>query len=272
MDKLKKIRSILAITFVFLGMNLLFSQSDIKPQPYGGNQLMRDFICDEMIYPPSALETNTEGTVEVAFTIMHDGKKTNYHIVNSVSPELDQEALRICQLIMFHPAIKLSKYIIDDVVVPVKFNIKKYKRNCKKKGFDKFNAYSGPTDTSLNVYPTKYLDISPKPIFENPNMNFATYIVDNLRYPDAAFKENISGTVELNFIVETSGRISNIEIAQPLGGGCSEEAIQLLKSIHWNPGIKNGMAVRSFLTVNISFSLNNDGGHQYLPNNSSGQM
>ena len=41
----------------------------------------------------------------------------------------------------------------------------------------------------------------------------------------------------MNFIVETSGRISNLEVVNPLGGGCTEEAIVLLKQVHWSPGI-----------------------------------
>ena len=248
------------------------AQIDTNPRPYGGNQLMRQFICDEMIYPEPALKSKTEGTSKVGFTVMQDGKKVNYRIVESLSPELDGEALRICKLIMFHPAVKSSNYIIDDVTIPVKFNIKKYKRNCKNKGFDNYKMYSGSIDTSMIVYATKDLDVMPTPSFEDPKMDFGKFIMENIKYPEAAYKQNIAGKVELSFIIETSGRISNIEIVDPLGGGCSEEAIHLLKQIIWKPGIRNDVAVRSFMTVNINFSLNNTSDHKYLPNNNNTTM
>jgi len=250
----------------------LFSQIDTPPKPFGGNQWMREFICNEMIYPEAAIDNKEEGTVEVLLTVLQNGKTTNYRIQESISPVLDQEAMRICKLIMFYPAVKSSNYIIDDYKISVKFNIKKYTRNCKKKGFDSYEKYEGSIDTSLMVYPVKALDKAPKPAFEDPEMNFGKFIAENLKYPELAFTQNIAGDVELSFIVEASGRISNLEIINPLGGGCTEEAIHLLKQILWKPGISDGMAVRTSLSVKISFSLNNDSNHQYLPNNNNTTM
>jgi len=233
---------------------------------------MREFICNEMVYPEDAMTNKIEGTVEVMITVMQDGKAVNYRIFESVSNELDDEALRICKLLLFYPAVNSGNIIIDDVIVPVKFNIKKYKRNCKKKEFEKYEKYTGPVDTSLQVYPTKALDYSPKPIFLDPEMDFAKFIGENLKYPELAYTQNIAGVVVLSFIVETSGMISNLEVVKPLGGGCTEEAIHLLKQIYWKPGILKGVAVRTFLTANISFSLINDSNHQYLPNNNNTTM
>ncbi|MCK4569227.1 MAG: TonB family protein [Bacteroidales bacterium] len=250
----------------------LYSQIDTSPKPYGGSQRMREFICNEMVYPEAALESKVEGTVAVFLTVLQDGKTTNYRIPEPVSPELDLEALRICKLIMFYPAVKSSNYIIDDFSIPVKFNIKKYNRNCKKKGFDNYEKYEGPIDTSLQVYPTKALDQSPVPAFEDAEMNFTKFISENMKYPELAYSQNIAGDVELSFIVETSGRISNLEVVDPLGGGCTEEAIHLLKQILWKPGMQNGMAVRTLLTAHISFSLSNNSNHQYLPNNNNTTM
>jgi TonB family protein len=262
---------LLGTIFSFLCI-IVTAQIDTSPKPYGGNQLMRDFICNEMIYPESALENKTEGTVKVGLTVMADGKKTNYRIVESISPELDIEALRICRLIMFYPAVKSSNYIIENVLIPVKFNIKKYQRNCKQKGYINYEAYSGVIDTSMIVYASSALNVMPSPYFEDPSMTFGKFIMDNIKYPDAAFKEDISGQVELSFVVETSGRISNIEIVDPLGGGCSEEAIHLLKQTKWKPGIRKNVAVRSFMTANISFSLGASSDHKYLPNHNNTTM
>jgi len=266
------LRSFLTFTTSILLCSGIFAQIDTSPKPYGGNSIMKEFMCNEMTYPPAALNDKIEGTVEVAITVMQDGKTLNHRIYQSISPQLDQEALRICKLLLFYPAVKNGNYIIDDVKIPVRFNVKKYKRNCKNKGFDDFEQYSGPVDTSLNIYPVKALDRAPVPVFSDPGMDFGKYIGKNLKYPELAFTQSISGKVVLNFIVETSGRISNIEIADPLGGGCSEEAIKLLNQLHWSPGMLKGKAVRTSLSASISFSLENDSNHQYLPNNNNSTM
>ncbi len=172
--------------------------------PYGGNQLMRDFICDEMIYPEEALDNKIEGTVKVTVTVLQDGKTVNYRISKAVSPVIDEEAMRISKLIMFYPAMKSSKYIIDDFEISLKFNIKKYQRNCKKKGYHDFTAFTGPSDSSLIVYATKSLDLRPVPVFEDASMNFSKFIMENLRYPDAAYTQNIEGDICFSFSVQLS--------------------------------------------------------------------
>jgi len=122
------------------------------------------------------------------------------------------------------------------------------------------------------VYPTKALDKSPSPTFLDPDMNFGKFITENMKYPEIAYTQSITGNVVLSFIVETSGHISNLEVINPLGGGCTEEAIDLLKQVYWKPGILDGKAVRTFLTASISFSLDNNSNHRYLPNNNNTTM
>ena len=82
---------------------------DASPQPYGGNSWMREFICNEMIYPEDALASKIEGTVEISLTVMPDGKTLNYRIHEPVSPELDQEALRISKADPFSPGSKIKQ-------------------------------------------------------------------------------------------------------------------------------------------------------------------
>lgn len=272
MNIFKPASALLFVTALFFLTPGIKAQVDTDPEPYGGNQLMRDFICDEMIYPETAIRDKTEGTVEIAFTVMQDGKKTNYRIKESVSPELDSEAMRICKLLLYYPAIKSSNRIIAEVVIPVKFNIKKYNRNCKRMGMEDYSVYEGSMDTSLLIYSSAALDKMPSPAFKDPRMSFGRFIVENMKYPDLAYRQNITGEVELSFVVETSGRVSNIEIVRPLGGGCTEEAIQLLRRILWKPGIIGQQAVRSFMSASIHFSLDDNSGHKYLPNNNNTTM
>jgi protein TonB len=59
-------------------------------------------------------------------------------------------------------------------------------------------------------------------------------------------------------VVEKHGRVSNIKVMQPVSGGCTQEAIRLLERIKWMPGIKDDMAVRTFMNLEINFKLPED--------------
>jgi hypothetical protein len=59
----------------------------------------------------------------------------------------------------------------------------------------------------------------------------------------------------LKFVVVPSGRISNLLTEKTVGGGCTEEAIRVVKMIRWIPGIKNQAAVRSWRTLDITFDI-----------------
>ncbi len=67
-------------------------------------------------------------------------------------------------------------------------------------------------------------------------------------------EHNLSGTETVEFIVEASGRISNIRPIAHIGGGCCEEAVRLVKLLKWYPGIKGNMAVRTSVSINITFN------------------
>lgn len=72
--------------------------------------------------------------------------------------------------------------------------------------------------------------------------------------PEAAIINNVSGKVIIQFVVNTDGTISDIVVVQSLGYGCDADAIRLIKAMPaWIPGKKRGKAVKTILTLPISF-------------------
>jgi periplasmic protein TonB len=72
--------------------------------------------------------------------------------------------------------------------------------------------------------------------------------------------------------VEPYGLISNVNVNDPLGAGCKEEAIRLVKLLRWMPGILNGKAVRVLMNLSITFNLNDKNKFEYQPNQASNSM
>ncbi|MFN0254917.1 energy transducer TonB [Pedobacter ureilyticus] len=83
------------------------------------------------------------------------------------------------------------------------------------------------------------------------------FIGNNLEYPKKAIDAEIEGTVQAKFTIELDGSISNIEIVRSLGYGCDEEVIRVIKRMpKWAPAKRDGKAVKSYITMPISFNLN----------------
>ena len=82
------------------------------------------------------------------------------------------------------------------------------------------------------------------------------YLSDNIKYPEEAKKEGIQGRVFVNFVVEKSGKVNNVNVIRGIGGGCDEEAIRVISSMpDWKPGLENGKAVRVDYNIPIKFAL-----------------
>lgn len=82
------------------------------------------------------------------------------------------------------------------------------------------------------------------------------FIQRYLKYPEEALKNRLEGRVFISFIVEKDGSISNIKVLREIGGGCSEEAVRVVKLMpKWKPATQRGKAVRSTFTLPIVFKL-----------------
>jgi periplasmic protein TonB len=82
------------------------------------------------------------------------------------------------------------------------------------------------------------------------------YLRKQVRYPEAALKALVQGVVMVVFVVEVDGSVSHVDVAKKIGGGCDEEAIRVTKEMpRWEPGKRNGRAVRVMVRMPIVFRI-----------------
>lgn len=92
--------------------------------------------------------------------------------------------------------------------------------------------------------------------FPGGNSAMQQYLVKNIHYTKKARKNNIEGTVYVNFIVEKDGSISNARVIKGLDGGLDKVALKAVKKMpRWNPGMENGKPVRYQFTLPVRFRL-----------------
>ena len=107
------------------------------------------------------------------------------------------------------------------------------------------------------VIPMEFIEIRPIPA-EGSENGFREWIGNNYRYPPAALDAGVKGILEVTFVVERDGSLTDIKVKRDLGFGTAEEAIRLFKTAKkWKPGVQNGRPVRVQYTVPINLSVQN---------------
>ena len=111
----------------------------------------------------------------------------------------------------------------------------------------------------------KYTADDPKRIYdavEQPAVpkggpaGYAEYLASHQKYPTAAMQAKQEGTVMVTFVVEKTGLVDEVTVAQPVAPLLDAEAIRVIKSApRWTPAHHQGQAVRQRVTVPVSFVL-----------------
>lgn len=84
------------------------------------------------------------------------------------------------------------------------------------------------------------------------------WLSQNIRYPEAAQQNDIQGRVVVKFVVEKDGSIGQVSIAKGVDKDLDREAIRVVKKMpKWQPGKNNGVAVRSYFNLPVTFKLQN---------------
>ena len=83
-----------------------------------------------------------------------------------------------------------------------------------------------------------FLTAETMPSFQGGDLNtFRKWVQDNVRFPQIALENGISGRVVLSFVIEKDGRLTNIQVLMTPDRSLSEEAIRVLsKSPKWSTG------------------------------------
>jgi len=103
--------------------------------------------------------------------------------------------------------------------------------------------------------PMRFVEEMPEPIGGFDAMY--AFLQSNIRYPEVARNNGISGQVFLEFVVEKDGSISGVKVLVGIYPDLDQEAVRVVKMMpKWKPGKQMGKAVRCFYQIPIRFILN----------------
>ncbi len=113
----------------------------------------------------------------------------------------------------------------------------------------RFYDLNGKYEGSCFVYrgPTKMPQLT---------VNFRRYCRRHLQYPPKAKEACVEGKVDVNFIVNENGSISNVVAGSHIGGGCDAEAERLVATMPWfRPGKFDHKNVKCYCRLKVVFKL-----------------
>lgn len=107
-----------------LGNSAMFEIVENSASFPGGKDSLQSFIRQALTYPDEAFQKGEQGQVLIRFTVEKTGEITNIHTHRSVSPMLNQEAIRVIQSMpRWVPAEQFGKPVATQLILPVNFNI-----------------------------------------------------------------------------------------------------------------------------------------------------
>ena len=94
------------------------------------------------------------------------------------------------------------------------------------------------------------------PEFPGGVKGLMTYIAKNVKYPNIARENNITGKVYVRFVVRSNGQVDDVSITRGVDPAIDKEAMRVVKTLpRWKPGKQRGKAVNVWYSVPINFRL-----------------
>lgn len=122
---------------------------------------------------------------------------------------------------------------------------------------DEFIDDGIPINIETNAGESKvFSSVEELPCYPGGQGAFIKYLNKTLSYPPFAKNKKITGRVLVQFIVEKSGAITNVSVAESANPILDNEAVRVIRKMpKWKPGKEKGKIVRVKVMIPIIFKL-----------------
>jgi len=104
--------------------------------------------------------------------------------------------------------------------------------------------------------PVDFRVVEDLPQFPGGASEFMKWLTKNLKYPASAQRKQVKGKVVAQFIVNTDGSVSDVELTEHLEAACDREVLRVLRMMpKWQAGVMNAKPCRTKVCIPIVFNL-----------------
>ena len=105
---------------------------------------------------------------------------------------------------------------------------------------------SGPVYTKVEIMPS----------FPGGEEKLLQFLKDNIQYPKEAKDNNKEGTVHVSFVVDETGKVTDVKMQTRMAYGMDHEAMRVIRMMpNWIPGKQDGKPVAVQMVLPIKFSM-----------------
>lgn len=214
------------------------------PQFPGGDAVLISFLNENIKYPPKAAQDKVEGKVIVQFLVTKTGEIGEVKVLRSVREDLDEEAVRVVKMMPdFQPGKQDGETVDLWYTVPISFKLLEETEPIP------------PSETENDATASEADDFQP-PMFPGGEQALMLFIKANLKYPPQAAKRKAEGKVVMTFVVDKTGKVTEIKVAKSVDIYLDSEAIRVCKLLpDFYPAMQNGEPVSVWFTLPITFKL-----------------
>jgi len=91
------------------------------------------------------------------------------------------------------------------------------------------------------------------------NQLFVQYVSKSLKYREVEHLLGVNGKVRVSFVVDSTGKLTDIIPQSNIGSGCEEEVADIIsRSRPWKPAMQNGRAIKQKIVIPITFNVAKD--------------
>lgn len=209
------------------------------PQFPGGEAALINFLNANIKYPPKAAQDKIEGKVIVQFMVKKTGKIDDVKVLRSVRKDLDNEAVRVVKMMPDFIPAKQNGEVTDMLyTIPVSFKL-----------FDEMQPLTVSEGSDVPD------DFEP-PMFPGGERALMEFLKENVKYPPMAAKRKTQGKVVMTFVVDKTGKVTEIKVAKSVDIYLDTEAMRVCKLLpDFIPARQNGEPVSVWFTLPITFKL-----------------
>ena len=226
-----------------------YSDPPVKAEFPGGQQELSRWIDRHTRIPSQLQESGVVGEVVAALRIESDGHVSGYRILKGLEG-CNNEARRLINTMpQWKPAGIPGKGPVASIVtVSIPFMA--------------LAVAGGDLQVIDEVYVDEgeesaaFVVVDEEPQYPGGMDALYAFLKENIRYPQQARDNGITGKVYVTFVVEKDGSISNPRLLRDIGGGCGPEAIRVVRMMpRWIPGKLRGETVRVQFNLPVNFTL-----------------
>ena len=113
-----------------------------------------------------------------------------------------------------------------------------------------------PEVVDMYEEPVDFRVVEDLPQFPGGAAEFMKWLTKNLHYPASSQRQKVKGKVVAQFIVNTDGSVSDLELVEHLDAACDREVLRVLRMMpKWQAGVMNAKPCRTKVCIPIVFNL-----------------